>query len=85
MVRAFKKFEQFLNFFEVRQSQLHWLHDKRFSTMLFRRCQTQPQNAIYHLFERFAGLAHFLVQEYRHVVIQCKGGSHIMMLTSETS
>ena len=80
MIRAFQIFEQFLNLFEVRQSQLHRLHHKRFSHRLLRGRQAQPQEAIYDLFERFAGLADFLVQQGRHVVIQCKSGSHIMML-----
>lgn len=69
MIRAFQKFEQFLNFFEVRQPQIHWLHHKRFSHRL--RCcrQTQPQKAIYHLFERLFGLADLLIQQGCHVVI----------------
>jgi len=80
MIRAFKKFEQFLNFFEVRQSQLHRLHDKWFSDRLCRDRQAQPQKAIYDLFERFPGFAHCLVQEGGYIVIKREGCSHIMML-----
>jgi len=83
VIRAFEIFEQFLNFFEVRQPQLHRLHDKWFSNGP--RCgrQTQPQKAIYHLFEGFARFARFPVQQGGHVVIQCKSRAHIMMLSLE--
>ena len=80
MIRAFQIFEQFLNLFEVRQSQLHRLHNKPFSDRLLRGRQAQPQEAIYDLFERLAGLADLLPEQDRHVVIKCKSGSHIMML-----
>ena len=80
MIRTFQIFEQLLDLFEVRQSQLHGPHDKRFSDRLPRGRQAQPQKAIYRLFEGFAGLADFLVQQRRHVVIECESGPHIMML-----
>jgi hypothetical protein len=80
MIRAFQIFEQFLNLFEVRQSQLHWLHDKRFSDRLLRGRQTQPQKAIYDLFERFPGFADFPIQKAGDILIECKSSSHIMML-----
>ena len=80
MIRAFQIFEQFLNLLEGRQSQLHRLHHKRFTAGLLRGRQAQPQETIYDLFERFAGLADFLVQQGRHVVIERKSSSHIMML-----
>jgi len=81
MIRAFEIFEQLLNFFEVRQSQFHRLHDKWFSERLCCGCQAQPQDAIYDLLEGLAGLAHFLGQKGCHVIIKRKSSSHILMLT----
>lgn len=80
MIRPFQILEQFLNFFEVRQSQSYWLHDKWFSGRLFRSRQAQPQKAIDDLFERFAGFARFFVKQAGYVVIERKSSSHIMML-----
>jgi hypothetical protein len=81
MIRAFEIFEQFFNLFEVRESQLHRLHDKRFPDRL--RCgrQAQPQKAIYQLLERFPGLAGLSIQQLRDIFIESESGSHIMMLS----
>jgi hypothetical protein len=80
MIRAFQILEQFLNLFEVRQSQLHRLHNKRLSDRPIGDRQSQPEEAIYNLLERITGLADFLVQQGRHVVIKAKSSSHIKML-----
>ena len=80
MIRPFQLFEQFLNFFEVRESQLYWLHDKCFSNRLFRGRQAQPQKVIDHLLERLAGLARLLVDQVGYVIVEGKSGAHIMML-----
>jgi hypothetical protein len=80
MIRPFQMLKQFLNFFEMRQSQLYRLHDKWFSDRVFRGCQAQPQEAIDHLLERLAGFARLFVEQAGHVVIKSKSGSHIMML-----
>lgn len=81
MIRAFEIFEQFFNLFEVRESQLHRLHDKWFPDRLCRGRQAQPQKAIYDLLERFPGLAGLFIQQAGNIVIQRKSSAHIMMLS----
>jgi hypothetical protein len=47
--------------------------------------QSQTQKVIDHVFERSAGSPAFLLQESSDIIIQRKGGSHIMMLSSKAS
>jgi hypothetical protein len=61
MIRAFERLYQFLNLFEVRQSQPYRLHNKCLSDRLFRGCQTYPQKAIDDAFQRLTRFADLLV------------------------
>jgi hypothetical protein len=85
MIRAFQIFKQFLNFFEVWQSQLHRLHYEWLSDRLPGGRQARAQKAIYDLLERLTGLARFLIQKAGNVIVEGKSGSHIMMLYHMTS
>jgi hypothetical protein len=85
MIRAFQILDQFLNLFELRQSQSHRLHHKRLSDRVLRGRQAQPQEAIYDLLEWFPRLAGFFIQQAGNVIIESKSRSHIMMLLPKAS
>ena len=85
MVRPFELFEQFLNLFEGRKSQLERLHYESLPDRAFRRRQTQPQQAIYYLFKRFAGFVGLFVHQGGDILVEGKSSSHIMMLQYKAS
>ena len=80
MIRPFQVFQQFLDFFKGRQTQIQRFDAERLPGGLLRGGQAQPKKAIHDLLQRFAGAAHFFVEQARHIVIESKSSSHILIL-----
>ena len=85
MVRPFEILDVVFGFFEVGKSHIPGLDDEAFPRGALGSCESQPQISVYHLLEGFTGLAGFLFQQGRHVIIQRESSSHIMMLYLEAS
>src|ERR1017187_9972441 len=86
--RPFKCLKQLFNVVETesgRRPEIPGFDHKRLSGRLLRSHQPQPQKVIDRLLERCSGAADLLVQQSRHIVIESKSSSHIMMLTNKAS
>jgi hypothetical protein len=58
---------------------------KRLAMRLLGSYQSEAEKMVDYLFERGAGSPALFIQEAGNVVVQRKGGSHILMLCQETS
>jgi hypothetical protein len=58
---------------------------KRLAMRLFGSHQSEAEKMVDYLFERSAGAPALFIQEAGNVIVQRKGGSHILMLHNKTS
>jgi hypothetical protein len=68
-----------------RKSKLSGSYNKRFAMRALRSHQSEAEKVVDYLFERGAGSPDLFIQEAGNIVVQRKGGSHILMLFHKTS
>ena len=82
MVRPFQELEILFSLFVVRKPQIFGFHNEPLPHWLLGCRKPESESIVHDLFECPARLAHFLLQQCGHILIESNRTSHIMMSTA---